>query len=50
MLKVLTADNHAQINQLLQAVDAIRGYEQVKVDAAEKAVAQVEEGLRKLES
>jgi indolepyruvate ferredoxin oxidoreductase len=49
LLKVLTADNHGQMNQLLQAVDAIRGYEQIKIDAAEKAVAQVEEGLRKLE-
>jgi indolepyruvate ferredoxin oxidoreductase len=49
LLKVLTAANHAEINQLLQAVDAIRGYEQVKIDAAEKSVAQVEEGLRRLE-
>ncbi len=49
VLKVLTADNRAEIHQLLQPVNTIRGYEHVKIDAAERAVAQVEEGLRKLE-
>ena len=50
VLRVLTADNHAQAGQLLQVVDTIRGFEQVKISAAESAVAEVEEGLRSLES
>lgn len=50
LLRVLTVDNHAQAGRLLQVVDTIRGFEQVKISAAERAVARVEEGLRRLES
>ena len=49
LLKGLNADNQSQLVQLLRPVDEIRGYEHVKITAAQQAMAQVEKGLSRWE-
>jgi indolepyruvate ferredoxin oxidoreductase len=49
LLNVLTAQNQSQLVQLLKPVDEIRGYEHVKIAAAQQAMAQVEKGLSRWE-
>ena len=46
VLRMLTAENHPRMLQLLETVDRIRGYEQVKVDAANEVMTLVDEELR----
>lgn len=49
VLQVLGSHNRDEILQLLRAVDGIRGYEQVKIDNAERVVTQVDDGLARLQ-